>query len=217
MKIHFKESFIVALALVVSASLFSAEKKKAIQKLTSKEKSEEVAQKIPESTSSDTVNVHSLGLGIGQTFLQGKFDKHGEDKITFDLYYNYSASHSFDLLANVHYSEHSFLQKKVTLPGLAIGIKSKLFNFDSFAPFALAGLGFYRPTVTRAVYNIMTESKAKVTFGTHFGAGAELRLNRHASMALLGHYHNPFDIKQELGPEVEGSYFKLLLVGFYSF
>ncbi|EQC44412.1 hypothetical protein [Bacteriovorax sp. DB6_IX] len=91
------------------------------------------------------LKVHSLGVGIGQTFLQGDFKDHGEDKITADLFYNYSASHSFDFLANFHYSTHEYRKKKVTATGLALGIKAKMFNFDNFSPFATGGLGFYSP------------------------------------------------------------------------
>ena len=33
----------------------------------------------------------------------------------------------------------------------------------------------------------------------------------------LGSIHNPFDIKQENGPEVEGSYSKIMITSMYTF
>ncbi len=163
------------------------------------------------------LNVHSLGLGLGQTVLAGEFRERAEDGISADLLYNYSASYSFDLYANAHYSEHKFKQEVVKLPGINAGIKAKFYQYDSFSPFIIGGLGFYRPFVKRYVEDQLLSSEEKITFGLNFGAGIELILNRHYAFGILAHYHNPFDIKQENGPEVEGSYFKTLLTGLYRF
>ena len=102
---------------------------------------------------------------------------------------------------------------KVVLQGASVGIKGKLFQYDAFHPFLLGGFGFYGPRVTSG----SVASKSKVVFGTHFGAGGELRLNRKFTLGLLAHYHNPFDVRQEFGPEAEGSYLKLLITTFYRF
>lgn len=204
----------------------NAEEPVSIKKLTSKETAkkassgdiEEDSSPAPVSSSpSSTVNLHSLGIGLGQTFLNGKLNDNGEDKITADLIYSYSASSSFDLMADFHYSKHEFRGRYVRLTGLALGIKAKLFNFDSFSPFALGGLGFYAPKVKRDVNGTLTESETKIVFGNHIGVGAELRLNRRVVMGVLAQIHNPFDVKQEVGPEVEGSYGKLMLYTLYSF
>ncbi|OFZ37867.1 MAG: hypothetical protein A2504_13230 [Bdellovibrionales bacterium RIFOXYD12_FULL_39_22] len=162
------------------------------------------------------IQKHSVGLGIGQTFLLGDFREKAEDSITFDLLYGYSASYSFDMFANFHFSEHEFLKNIVTLKGAVVGIKGKLYSYDAFSPFGLAGLGFYAPTVRREVSDdSWRSSESKVTFGIHFGGGADLRLNDHYSIGVLAQYHDPFDIKQEIGPKVTGSYFKLLITGYY--
>ena len=208
-------------AIFVAGTSFSFGKS-TIQKLTSKEKAEEVQEKV-QNISESTPNlggglqVHSLGIGIGQTFVKGDFEDNGDDKITWDLLYNYSASHSFDMMANFHYSKHSYKGRYIRLSGLAIGIKGKLYQFDSFSPYAVGGLGFYSPKTKREVNGSLIESESKVVFGTHLGAGGDLKLNNKFTMGLLGQYHNPFDVKQELGPEVEGSYFKLLITALYSF
>lgn len=206
------------LALVWASCILAAEPVPNIKKITSGEKAQEVATTLPEPARiPGEINLHSLGVGVGQTFLAGDFSDNGDDSITGEIFYSYSASHSFDFFSNLHYSKHEFSDKSVVLPGLALGIKAKLYQFDSFSPFIVGGLGFYRPQVTSNPGTGPVKSEAKTSFGNHFGIGAELRLNRHYSMGLLAHYHNPFDIKQELGPEIEGSYSKLLITGLYSF
>jgi hypothetical protein len=160
---------------------------------------------------------HSFGIGLGQTFLHGDFSKNGQNSITVDAYYEYKASYSFDLLINGHFSGHKMGEKESNLTGVAAGIKGKIMNFDAFTPFFVGGLGFYLPQVTRSVENKIVESDSKVTFGTHFGLGADLELNRNYTVGLIAHVHNPFDVEQELLPEVKGFYYKLLFTLFYKF
>ena len=193
--------------------------KSAIQDLTSKKKAETV-QGSTSSLSSQIpkgLNKHSLGVGIGQTFVAGDFADHGEDKITWDLLYSYSASHSFDLLTSFHVSKHEYQNQYTRLMGGTIGIKAKLLQFDAFSPFGVGGFGFYSPKVKRNVGGRLIESESKVTFGYHLGAGADLRLNDRVTVGLLAQYHNPFDVKQDLGTEVEGRYYKLLITTLYTF
>lgn len=165
----------------------------------------------------DLIHRHSFGLGIGETFLGGDFRKHGDNSITPELYYAYSASYSFDFVANGHYSKHKHQSDRLVLQGLDFGIKGKFYQFDAFSPFALAGVGFYRPKTTRFVgtTNTYIESEGRTAFGVHFGLGADLTLNEHFNVGMIGHFHNPFDIKQDVGPAVNGFYFKFLMVVMY--
>jgi opacity protein-like surface antigen len=160
---------------------------------------------------------HSFGLGLGQTFLHGDFSKNGQNSITVDAYYEYKASYSFDLLINGHFSGHKMGEKESNITGIAAGIKGKIMNFDAFTPYFVGGLGFYLPKVTRVIDNNIVESDSKVTFGTHFGLGADLELNQNYTVGLIAHVHNPFDVEQELLPEVQGFYYKLLFTLFYKF
>ncbi|MCT4642874.1 MAG: porin family protein [Bacteriovoracaceae bacterium] len=161
------------------------------------------------------IHKHSAGIGLGQTFLLGNFESKGDNKITLDFLYTYTASFSFDLLLNLHSSAHTHNDKEVKLRGAAMGIKSRVYEFDSFSPYLLGGLGFYAPTV---VENGKT-SERKVTFGFNFGGGLDLRLNDMFSVGLMGQFHHPFKIKQdEAGvKDVSGSYFKLLMTLMYQF
>lgn len=156
---------------------------------------------------------HSIGLGLGQTFLMGRMQDYGDNRITPDLFYSYSASYSFDFLANIHSSEHSYKNRKAILRGLAFSIKGRPYEFDSFSPYVLAGVGFYQPQIERGDQS----SDIKETFGINAGAGVDLKLNRHITVGILGQYHNPFNIKQDDMPDVRGSYFKLLLTTMYLF
>lgn len=194
----------------------------AIKDLTTSKNANKTAAR-PTTTSVQTPRItsnlkkHSVGLGLGQTFLMGDFDKHGENEISWDILYNYSASHSFELMAGFHSSKYTFKDSFVRTTGLTTSIKGKLYQFDSFAPFALGGLGFYSPKVRRVVNNQILESESKLVFGVNLGAGVDLRLNENFTVGMLAQYHNPFDVKQELGPEVEGSYTKLLITTLYTF
>ncbi|MBC7538936.1 MAG: hypothetical protein H7281_08945 [Bacteriovorax sp.] len=185
---------------------------------------EKSAQKASNSESSDSseiipgeIHKHSLGVGVGQTFLRSDLSDNGNDKITADLYYNYSASHSFDFVANAHYSEHSYLNREATIRGLALAIKGKGFQFDAFSPFVLGGLGFYLPSASRIQNGVPTETRKQLVFGVNVGAGVELRLNRDVTIGVIAHYHDPFDVRQDSGPKLEGSYMKLLILAFYTF
>lgn len=159
---------------------------------------------------------HSIGLGLGQTFLLGEFNSLGDDKITGDLFYAYRASYSFDFVLNLHHTDHSLNNKEASLTSVNMGIKSKIFDFDNFSPYITGGLGFYRPQVKRYVNGSLVESESKIVLGVNVGLGMELRLNNRVSTGVLGHYHKPFNSDQTGQPAVKGNYWKLLIVAMYT-
>lgn len=160
---------------------------------------------------------HGLGLGLGETFLLGNYAKHGEDKITLDLFYSYTASYSFDLLVNAHVSEHKDQNEKMKVFGLNSSIKGRFVEYDNLSPYFLAGLGFYAPEAKRTIDNTTKWSDQKVTFGLNFGGGVDLRLNDHYVVGVLGQMHWPFKLQQENQSDLKGYYFKLLITGMYLF
>lgn len=221
---NIKKALIVALTtgafLLSTAELSLAKSKK---KTSLPKKSEKKA--IESSTTNDAFNrntekiqVHSFGVGLGETFLKGDFNQYGDDTITVDLFYSYKASYSFDFLINGHHSKHTYRGQQITNNGLAFAIKGRFYQFDNFSPFCLGGIGFYRPIANRYLAETHTyqESDSKITFGLHAGAGADLTLNDNVAIGILGHYHNPFDVKQNIGSDVEGSYFKLMMTLMYT-
>lgn len=204
---------IVKLMVLVTMSL-------SIIDVTIAEEAEKKSDKVVEKETSNILTAasrklqqHSLGLGLGQTFLMGNFQSKGDDKITVDMFYAYTASYSFDMLVNYHSSSHEYRNKRVNLRGLALSIKARMYEFDAFSPFVLAGLGFYQPQIEKNGVS----SDVKNTFGVNAGAGAELRLNQKFVVGVLGQVHFPFDVKQDETETVRGSYFKLLLTGMYLF
>lgn len=229
LKVTLKASNTVfVLGAFLSLNAYAQNKK--IERITSPDTAYQTAQQLEQQENAENnsvkptpygaasdLNRHSVGLGIGQTFLNGGFHDNAESSITPDLYYNYSASYSFDLLVNFHYSKQEKGQTSVRTLGLAPGIKAKFYQFDNFAPFALGGLGFYNPTEERVVNGQLRESDGKWVFGYHFGGGVELKLNPHFTVGAMFHFHNPFDVKQDVGGDVEGSYQKLMLTTFYTF
>lgn len=210
----------VLLAGVSFSAIAQDQIKPNIHALTSDSKAKQVNDKIPEASEPripGDIHKHSLGIGVGQTFLRSDLSDNGNDKITADIYYNYSASYSFDFLANLHWSKHEFLNRSATTRGLALAIKGKGFQYDAFSPFVLGGFGFYLPKATRIYNNNPTETRSQLVFGVNAGIGVELKLNSQASVGVIAHYHDPFDVRQEVGPELEGSYMKLLLTALYTF
>jgi len=166
----------------------------------------------------DDINIHSLGLGIGQAYMTGDFNSNGASDLSWDILYNYSASHSFDLLVDLHANSYNRDNHEVSLYGLAASLKGKFFHFDNFIPFALGGMGVYAPKITTSYSDGSSyESDRSIVFGLNFGAGLDLKLNRHFRVGALFQFHNPFDVQPDNGPAIEGAYYKLLFTTFYSF
>jgi hypothetical protein len=179
--------------------------------------SEEIAPSGSSAPAQRRLQQHGLGIGIGQTFLLGKFADHGENKITGDLLYTYSASYSFDIMVNTHYSNHQDGKERVNLMGLNAAIKSRMFEFDNFSPFIFGGLGFYAPKVKRVINGTTKWSDRKASFGLNFGGGADLRLNDQYVVGAMAQFHWPFNQNQTGQPDVKGYYLKLLLTLSYLF
>ena len=189
---------------VVTTQSYGSEKTESLKK---------EAKKLISSTQRE-IHKHALGIGLGQTFLLGNLEGKGDDKITTDLLYTYTASYSFDLMLNAHVSTHEYKKKAVWLRGYTMSIKGRSYEFDSFSPFLLGGLGFYMPQIKNSDGQT---SEAKYTFGVNAGAGIDLRLNKKIVTGIMAQYHFPFEVKQDETENIRGSYLKLLLTTMYLF
>jgi hypothetical protein len=187
-----------------------------VKALTSKKSAKKVAQQLPTASFATGLKKHSFGLGIGQMFLRGGFADHASNKMSVDLYYNYGVSYTFDLLTNLHYNESDKLGNSITLQGITTAIKFKLYQIDEFSPFVLGGLGIYYPEESRYVDGTLKKANAAATMGWNFGFGADLRLNDKFTIGMLFHYHDPFDVEQDIGPNIRGAYSKLLVTLLYT-
>ncbi|MFI5390919.1 MAG: outer membrane beta-barrel protein [Bacteriovoracales bacterium] len=203
--------FSIALVIIIAGAFpiqtFSQSK---IEKMTTGDGPKD----LPGSRADDYLKIHSIGLAVGQTWLYGDFEGYGDDGISWDLYYNYSASHTFDLLVDFHWNKFSNDSGgRETLLGLVPSAAIKFYQFDNFTPYAILGLGFY----SSEVMSDTIDSDAKIVLGFTYGLGLDLRLNRRFKVGAIWQVHNPFGTSQPDGSEVDGSYGKLLLALFYSF
>lgn len=165
--------------------------------------------------SSYRTKTHIVTLGLGQGMLFGRYSDLGEDQITGDLFYAYRASYTWDLVVNLHQSKHKKSKTWAKTQGMAISIRGNLMHYDQFLPYALGGLGLYRPQIKDKDGQT---SVRKTVLGFNLGAGVELQLQRHFSIGLLGQIHNPFKIKARDGhPKLEGRYAKLMMTLSYIF
>jgi len=178
---------------------------------------ERPASSYPAASAPRRLQQHGLGLGLGQTFLLGKYADYGDDKITLDLLYSYAASYSFDVLVNAHMSEHKHKNERMKTTGLTGSIKGRFVEYDNFSPFFLGGLGFYAPKARRDDQGNGRWTEQKVTFGLNFGGGVDLRLNDNYVVGVMGQMHCPFKVQQEDQSDLRGYYFKLLITGMYLF
>ncbi len=204
------------MALVIMLGSSYVTQATTVKALTSKKNAKKVAQELPLASFGSGIKKHSFGLGIGQIFLRGGFADHGANQMTVDLYYNYSVSYTFDLLTNLHYNELHKKAESAKLKGLTTAVKFKLYQIDEFAPFVMGGLGIYAPEERRYVDGVVTASERRMTMGWNGGFGADLRLNRKFIVGMLVHYHDPFDVEQDIGNKVRGAYTKLMVTLLYT-
>ena len=93
-------AIILLSSLLTISNSYTAEKtlKAKVQQKSQNKKSEtQKAEKTKEARSEQPivsnreipgiVNVHSIGIGLGQTFLMGEFEANGDDQITGDFYH----------------------------------------------------------------------------------------------------------------------------------
>jgi hypothetical protein len=119
-------------------------------------------------------------------------------------------------LSNIHFNELDHKGQRLTLRGITTAVKFKLYQIDEFAPFVMGGLGIYSPHELREVNGAFVKSNKQAVMGWNAGFGVDLRLNQKFMVGMLVHYHDPFDIEQDIGEKVKGAYTKLLVTLLYS-
>lgn len=151
--------------------------------------------------------VSTFSLGIGQTFLSGKdFPNYGDDKLTFDFFYNYSPADSdnFDLLLNVHSHEFQNNNKRLRTNSFNMNVKYKLHQ-GPISPFVNGGLGFYHIGLNDGLQN-------DIVLGNTLGLGVDFQLNQNFHVGFTLQHHNPFDADMAIDRTIEGSYNKMMFM-----
>ena len=141
---------------------------------------------------------HNLGLDLGQIFLMGDLTKFS-DCIGSQLHYTYGTSDLFGLDTSIGYSEHS--DGKYSIASLLTGLRVNMTWYDKVVPYALVGLGFYKPNykdLSNAVGATASSALADLPsispflFGIHFGPGVDLQVSRNLFFGAALTIHNMF-------------------------
>jgi opacity protein-like surface antigen len=140
---------------------------------------------------------HNIGLDLGQVFLMGDLTRFS-DSIGVRVHYTYGVSNLVGFDAMLGYSEHS--DGDLSLVSLLSGLRFNIPWYDRVLPYALVGLGFYRPS-----YRDHFSQGAPVTsstrihpllFGLHFGGGFELLVNQNVFFGVGLTIQNMFSVTE---------------------
>ncbi len=156
-----------------------------------------------------TPGSNNLALDVGQVFLMGDLSGAYADSIGSQLHYTYGVSDMFGFDTSFGYSSHS--EGKYSLTTLLTGLRMNLAWYDKVIPYAVFGLGFYKPS-----YEITpTTSISPVVFGLHMGPGVTLELTRQLFFGASLTFHDMFGTRktttQGTTIEVDGTYTSFFL------
>jgi hypothetical protein len=120
------------------------------------------------------------------------------DSIGTQLHYTYGVSDLFGFDSSLGYSEHS--DGRYSMTTLLTGLRMNLSWYDKIVPYAVFGLGFYRPSYKDAnpqpasLNGAATSgsSVSAVLFGLHLGPGIDLELNKNLFFGAAVTFHNMF-------------------------
>jgi opacity protein-like surface antigen len=139
---------------------------------------------------------NNLALDLGQVFLMGDLSKFS-DSIGMQIHYTYGVSDVFGFDSSVGYSEHS--EGKYSMTTLLSGLRINLSWYDKVVPYAIFGLGFYKPSFqdhtaqpSNGTNNSTLPSLSSVLFGVHLGPGIDLELTKNLFFGAGITFHNMF-------------------------
>lgn len=129
---------------------------------------------------------NNLSLDVGQIFLMGGLGKDYADNIGSQLHYTYGVSEMFAFDASFGYSNHD--EGDYSMTSLLTGVRTNLAWYDKVVPYAVFGLGFYRPSERITP----TSSVSPILFGVHMGPGVDLELTRNLFFGTSLTFHDMF-------------------------
>jgi hypothetical protein len=147
---------------------------------------------------------NNLAVDLGQVFLMGDLNSKYNDSIGTQLHYTYGVSDLFGFDSSLGYSEHS--DGGFSMTTLLTGLRMNLSWYDKVVPYAVFGLGFYRPyykdTNPQSINpsGVISDSSpmSAVLFGVHLGPGIDLQLNRNLFFGAAVTFHNMFGTTKNL-------------------
>ncbi|MCM2322565.1 MAG: porin family protein [Oligoflexia bacterium] len=155
-----------------------------------------------------TPGSNNLSLDVGQVFLMGDLSTDYSDNIGSQLHYTYGVSDLFGFDARLGYSEHS--DGAFSMTTLLTGLRTNLAWYDKVVPYAVFGMGFYRPSYRITADNgTGSSSVSPVLFGVHLGPGVHLEVTNKLFFGASLTFHDVFGTTKNTqnGPKAVGGTF----------
>jgi hypothetical protein len=145
------------------------------------------------STSPFSPGSNNIALDVGQVFLMGDLSSKYNDSIGSQLHYTYGVSDLFGFDSSIGYSEHS--DGKFSMMTALMGLRTNLAWYDKVVPYALFGMGFYKPSFQTSSGPNGTGTVSSISpllFGVHLGPGVDLELTRQIFFGAALTFHDVF-------------------------
>jgi len=166
-----------------------------------------------------TPGSNNVSLDLGQVFLMGNYGSKYSDAIGARLHYTYGVSDLFGFDSSIGYSEHQ--DGDFSMVSLLTGLRMNLSWYDKVIPYAVFGLGFYKPSFTiNGAGNKSVTEISPVLFGVHLGPGVDLELTRQIFFGAALDFHDVFGTTKSTpnGPlDVGGTFTSFLVHAGYTF
>ena len=151
---------------------------------------------------------NNLALDLGQVFLLGNLGTNYQDSLGMQLHYTYGVSDLFGFDSSLGYSSHS--DGKYSLTTLLTGLRANLSWYDRVIPYAVVGLGFYKPSYRITSKDLPSSNVSPVVFGVHLGPGIDLQLSQNLFFGAALTFHDIFGttatVADNTKMEVDGTY-----------
>lgn len=161
---------------------------------------------------------HNVSLDLGQVFLTGRLGDNYPDSIGGQVHYSYGVSDIFAFDSSAGFSLHKEDNADFSLFSMRSGLRVNLYWFDRIVPYALFGLGFYRPS-----YEVPNQKDnfSPILFGIHLGPGVTLALSDRLFFGTSIIIHNIFGSKRRVNDSTKidtgGMYTAFFINGGVSF
>jgi hypothetical protein len=140
-------------------------------------------------------DTHNIAVDVGQVFLMGDMASNYSNAIGARLHYTYGVSEMFGFDTSLGFSSHS--GGKFNMASGQAGLRVNLTFFDKIVPFAVAGMGFYRPSFDIPLESGV-ETVAPIAFGLHIGPGVHLELTSRLFFGVSLQFQTLFNARQTL-------------------
>lgn len=158
---------------------------------------------------------NNLAIDVGQVFLMGDMGANYSDSIGTQFHYTYGVSDIFAFDTSLGYSSHS--DGKFSMASGLAGLRTNIAWYDKVVPYAVLGLGFYRPSyqiMNNTDGNAIINTVSTTLFGVHVGPGVDLEVTKQLFFGASLTFHDVFSTSKPLANgiiPVGGTYTSFLL------